>query len=102
MIEVAKIVKKKRRLRVERLVSMFFALSVFLYLGSSLFLQSYNMSLSKLDTQRENEIIAAKKDKESMRVAVEQLQNRDRILAVAKDAGIDVNQDSVVILDGNN
>lgn len=60
------------------------------------------MSLSKLDTKRENEIIAAKKDKESMRVAVEQLQNRDRILAVAKDAGIDVNQDSVVILDGNN
>lgn len=102
MIAVAKIVKKKRRLRVERLVSMFFALSIFLYLVSSLFLQSYNMSLSKLDTKRENEIIAAKKDKESMRVAVEQLQNRDRILAVAKDAGIDVNQDSVVILDGNN
>lgn len=98
---MAKIVKRKRKLKSGRLVSVFFVLSVIFYLCSSLFLQSYNMSLSKLDSKREVEIATAKKEKESTRVAVEQLQNRDRILAVAKDAGIEVNQDSVVILGDN-
>ena len=99
---MAKIVKKKRRLKVDRLVSLFFVLSIISFLCSTLFLQSYNMTLSKVDSQREVEITAAKKEKEAMRVAVEELQNRDRILGVAKDAGIDINQDSVVILEGNN
>ena len=44
---MAKIVKRKRKLRVQALITLFFAFSIFAYIGSVTILRSYNYVLSQ-------------------------------------------------------
>lgn len=95
---MAKIVKKKRRLKIEAMVSLFFLLSLFMYLGSALFLKSYNVILSADLNNKESELAKKNDEMESLRLAVKELEDRDRILAVANESGIVANQNNVVIV----
>lgn len=95
---MAKIVKKKRRLKIEAMVSLFFVLSLFMYLGSALFLKSYNVILSADLNNKESELAKKNDEMESLRLAVKELEDRDRILAVANESGIVANQNNVVIV----
>ena len=98
---MAKIVKKnknRRKLKVESMATLLFMVSLLLYLGSSIFLKSYNVNLGKTAADYEKEISDVKEEKEALRVEVEQLRARDRILAQAKDQGLQTNQDNVVII----
>lgn len=97
---MAKIVKKKRRLRIEGIATVFFIVSAMLYLGSALFLKSYNVTLSKSLTIKENELGEREEAIEETRIAVKELENRDRILGVAESDGIAPNQNNVQILNG--
>ena len=98
---MAKIVKKnknRRKLKFESMATLLFMVSLLLYLGSSIFLKSNNVNLGKTAADYEKEISDVKEEKEALRVEVEQLRARDRILAQAKDQGLQTNQDNVVII----
>ncbi len=65
-------------------------------LTSSLFLRSYNNSLS-VQTQRiEEKIVALKSENEAIQTQIQTLSSRDRVTAIAEDAGMEMNQDNVV------
>ncbi|MEF9920292.1 MAG: cell division protein FtsL [Erysipelotrichaceae bacterium] len=99
---MAKVIKSKRKVRIEAIATLFFVLSILLYLSSSLFLKSYNVALSKTVSTKESEVAKMKDDVESLRLAVKTLENRDRVLSVAKEAGMVVNQDNVVFVEAQN
>lgn len=100
MAKIVKKAKSKRKIKLESLATLICFLSAFLYLGSSIFLKSYNVSLGKSASEYEKKITQTKEEKEALRVEVEQLRDRDRILAQAKGNGLDTNQDNVVIISG--
>lgn len=100
MAKIVKKTKNKRKAKIESMATLLCFLSVLFYLGSSIFLKSYNVSLGKQSADFEKEISQSKEEKESLRVEVEQLRDRDRILAQAKGQGLDTNQDNVVIIGG--
>ncbi|MEG0290537.1 MAG: cell division protein FtsL [Erysipelotrichaceae bacterium] len=99
---MAKVIKNKRKVRVEAIAVLFFVISILLFLSSSLFLKSYNVSLSKEVSEMENVVAKKKDDVESLRLAVKTLENRDRVLSVAKEAGMEINQNNVVFVEGQN
>ncbi|MEF9962296.1 MAG: cell division protein FtsL [Erysipelotrichaceae bacterium] len=99
---MAKVIKNKRKVRVEAIAVLFFVISILLFLSSSLLLKSYNVSLSKEVSKMENVVAKKKDDVESLRLAVKTLENRDRVLSVAKEAGMEINQNNVVFVEGQN
>lgn len=94
----AKLVKRKKRLRIDRLASMMMVLAVCLFLGAKYGLQSYNYSLSLKKTQ-----IEAKNKELSQAVAdlqseVTSLQSREHVLSVAEKDNIKTNQKNVTLV----
>ena len=94
----AKLVKRKKRLRIDRLASMMMVLAICLFLGAKYGLQSYNYSLSLKKTQ-----IEAKNKELSQAVAdlqseVTNLQSREHVLSVAEKDNIKTNQKNVTLI----
>lgn len=95
---MAKIVKRKRKIRLEAFATLFLFVSIFLYLGCATGLKSYNVLLSD-----QAETMAAQRDEKKVQVStleteVKKLTDSDRITAIAEDAGIKANQKNVKIM----
>lgn len=93
---MAKIIKKKKRLRIDRLAVVVFIFACLLSLSSSLFLRSYNNSLSMKVQQVEVQIAALEVENEALEVAIQTLITKDRVIQVAEDNGLTMNQSNVV------
>lgn len=97
---MAKLVKKKRKLRINAIASLFFFISIFLYLGSMTALKSYNVVLS---AQAETALVEREKlqdEVNTLETAVKTLSNSDRIAKIAEDNGIKAIQSNVRLLTG--
>ena len=88
----AKIVKRKRRLRIEGLATLLLTLSIFGYFGAKFALKSYNITLQLKAQESEQKANTLKED-------VANLEDRDRVLGMAEKEGIKTNQDNVVVVD---
>lgn len=93
-----RVIKKKKKLRLDRIASVLFCIGIMMYLGARMGVRSYNYSLSikaedlnKKRKKLENDIAALKSD-------IERLQNRDRVLAIAEDDDIVTRQDNVTVI----
>ncbi|MDI9519057.1 MAG: hypothetical protein WBH68_03325 [Erysipelotrichaceae bacterium] len=96
---MAKIVKrKKRRVRFQSLTLVFFIFSGFLYLLSSLFLRSYNNSLSLKKQTILSEIAALELENEAIEVVIQNLSTRDRVETIANDNGLTLNQNNIITI----
>lgn len=94
-----KIVKKKRKkLRVERLAVLMLVLSLLMALASSLFLRSYNNALTMAVQKTENQITAYQTENDAYRVAIQDLSNKERVLSIAEQEGLAMNQGNVVTI----
>lgn len=91
---MAKIVKKRRKLKVHNLINLIFAISIVAYLGSILGLKSYNMTLNynlaKLETANQE----AQKELDTLRLDVAKYTEREYLMSVCAEYGIDLNFDS--------
>ena len=91
----AKIVKRKRRLRIEGLATLLLTLSIFGYFGAKFALKSYNMKAQESE-QKANTL---KEDVANLEADITKLEDRDRVLGMAEKEGIKTNQDNVVVVD---
>ena len=96
---MAKIVKtKKRRMRFQSFTIVFLFVSGFLYLLSSLFLRSYNNSLSLKKQTILSEIAALEIEIEAIEVLIQSLSTRDRVETIANDNGLTLDQNNIITI----
>jgi len=85
---MAKIVRKKRKLKVQAVISLFFFLSVFTYLGSMTMLKSYNYVLSAQAETTQQEKEKLQEQVKELETAVKEMSNYDYIAQIAEKDGI--------------
>ncbi len=93
---MAKIVRKKHVLRIERLAGLLLFTACLLSLGSSLFLGSFNNALSMKLQTFEEEIRTLEKYNEEARISIQGLSSKDRVINMATEDGMVMNQGNVV------
>lgn len=97
---MAKIVKKKKvkKIRLQNFTVVLFLFATLSSLGSSLFLRSYNNSLSVEKQKIDVEISAIQTENEAVRVQIQTLSSRDRVVSIAADAGMGLDQGNIVTI----
>lgn len=91
---MAKIVKKRRKLKIHNLLSVICALSVVAYLGSAFVLRSVNMSLNYELSQLNSVNQENQKELDTLRIEVTKYTEREYLMAVLTENGIDLTFDS--------
>ena len=82
---MAKLVKKKKKLRLEGLAAVLLFFASVCYVSSSLFLRTYNYSLSARHQSVSHDI-------------VQSLSTRDRVTGIAAEDGMTQNQGNIVTI----
>lgn len=97
---MAKIVKKRKKRSIKLQVFSIFMLSLscVCYIGTSLFVRSYNNSLSTQKQQLESQIAALEVENDAIKVTIQNLSTRDRVVSIANDAGLTMNQSNIVTI----
>lgn len=94
----AKIVKRKRRLRIEGVATLLLALSLFSYVSAKFFLRSYNITLQVKAQESEETANTLKTDVAQLEADINTLESRDRVLGMAEEDGIKTNQNNIVVI----
>ena len=81
-------------------VFVFTAFALVVWLFSTLFLRSYNINLSMQQQQIASKISALQVENDAIRVEIQSLNSRERVTNIASDAGLQVNQNNIVTVDG--
>lgn len=91
---MAKIVKRRKKLKLHNLINMIFVTSLVLYFSSVTFLKSYNISLNKnyqtLKVQNEEE----QKELEILRLDVAKYTEREYLMSICAEYGYELTFDS--------
>lgn len=99
---MARIVRKKtkKRIRWFSVVSAVFMFSMILFFVTTVFIRNENTRLMKTiqDTQKETRLVEVQN--ETLKNEILQLQNRDRIISMAKAAGLSVTENVTTIRSG--
>ena len=90
--------KKKKKLKLLNFSVVFFMLSAILYLGSTLFLRTYNNSLSSKKQEIEAKISELKVANGALAVEVNTLNNRERVNTIAADKGLSLDQNNIITI----
>ncbi len=100
---MAKIRRKKRKTdKLNRFAVVIFSIALITMLGTSLFIGSYNTNLTMEIQNMTSQIDSLKSDNEKITIEISSLENKDRVYAVANDAGLDQNQDNIISIQGVN
>ena len=91
---MAKIVRRKRKLKLQNLLTLLLLVSLVLYFSSITFIKSYNISLNKnyqtIKMQNEEE----QKELEILRLDVAKYTEREYLMSVCAQYGYDLSFDS--------
>lgn len=98
----AKIVKRKKRIRVEGIATLLLTLGIFSYLGARFFLRSYNYSLANQKTEVVEKANGLQETVAKLESEVNELQSRERVLAMAGEDNIKTNQENVTVVGNDN
>ncbi len=100
---MAKIRRRKRKTnKLGRLAVFLFSLALISLLGTSLFVGTYNTNLTMEIQNMTSQIASLKAENEKINIEISSLENKDRVYALASDAGLDQNQDNIVSIQGVN
>lgn len=97
---MAKIIKKKRKLKLQAAASLLFFVSIFLYLGSVTVLKSYNVILSTQASVAGNEKSKLQEQVATLETTVKQLSDSDYIMKIAEANDLKSIQSNVKVLSG--
>ena len=93
---MAKMIRRKRRLSFISKCTIVMSISLVAWLFTSLFIGSLNTTLT-IDIQNmNNELATIKAQNQQLNIDIQTLQNKYRVYTIAKDAGLNQNQDNVV------
>lgn len=99
MMAKAKLVKRKRKLKIQGVATLLFTIAIFSFMGAKFGLHSYNIVLQNQAQSIENKVGTLKDAVTNLEAEVTTLQNRDRVLGMAEEDGIKTNQEQVVSID---
>jgi hypothetical protein len=91
---MAKIVKKKRKLKIHNLVNLVLGISLCLYFGGTFFLKAYNITLNKQLTNLRLQNEEDQKELQTLRLEVAKYTERDYLMSVCAQYGVDLSFDS--------
>ncbi|RRC92081.1 hypothetical protein EII25_04565 [Erysipelotrichaceae bacterium OH741_COT-311] len=92
----AKLIKRRRRLKLHVLAMFIFIVAFPAFLISSLFLRSYNNGLSISIQSNKDKIVALTVENDDLKVQIQSLSTKDRVMTFASEAGLLLNQNSIV------
>lgn len=95
---MAKLVKKKKKLRLEGFAAALFFIAALFSVSSSLFLRTYNNSLSAQKQSIGRQISALQTENDALKVQVQSLSTRDRVTDIAQQDGMAQNQNNIVTI----
>lgn len=102
MAKIVTVKKKKRRINLFRLSIGLFFISTAAALFSSLFLRSYNNSLSTQKQSIDSQIATIQTQNDAVKVEIQTLSSSDRVDEIAAGSGMSRNQNNVItITDGS-
>ena len=102
MAKIVTVKKKKRRINLFRLSIGLFFISAAAALFSSLFLRSYNNSLSTQKQSIDSQIATIQTQNDAVKVEIQTLSSSDRVDEIAAGSGMSRNQNNVItITDGS-
>ena len=88
--------RKRRRLSFVSKCGVVLSISLVAWLFTSLFIGSVNTTLTIEIQSMSNEVASLKSENQQLNIDIQTLQNKDRVYTIAKDAGLNQNQDNVV------
>ena len=86
----------KRSYAFEKLSVTIFVLSFFAFLLSSIFLRTYNNSLTIEIQKNKNEIAQISTENNDIRINIQTLSTKDRVVEIANDSGLNLNQENII------
>lgn len=95
----ARLIKRKRRLRIEGVLVLLLIASAGLYTLSKICLNSYNIVLSNEQQQTAAQLSEVQSRVNVLKADVNELQERSRVLAMVKEDGINTNQENIYVVD---
>lgn len=98
----ARLIKRRRRIRIEGILVLVLVFSAGLYATSKICLASYNIVLSNERQQTAAKLSDIQNSVNVLKADVNELQDRSRVLAVVKEDGINTNQENIYVVDGGN
>ena len=98
MAQIVQRKKKRKKLDLLTFTVVLFFFSMVLYLGSSLFLRSYNNELSSRKQQINSEIAVLETQNDAIEVEISQLASAERVDEIAANNGMTRNQDAIITI----
>lgn len=98
---VTKKAPKKRRLNFARFSVSIFFLTAVAYLFCTLFLRSYNNSLSTKKQSIDSQIATIETQNDAVKVEIQTLSSSDRVDEIAAGDGMSRNQSNVITISGD-
>ncbi len=97
----ARLIKRRRRIRIEGVLVLVLMISAGLYALSKICLASYNIVLSNERQQTAAQLSDVQNSVNVLKADVNELQERSRVLAMVEDDGINTNQENIYVVDGD-
>ena len=94
----ARLIKRRRRLRMEGVLVLMLIVSTGLYALSKICLNSYNIVLSNEQQQTAAQLSEVKNSVNVLKADVNELQDRSRVLAMVEEDGINTNQENIYVV----
>lgn len=98
----ARLIKRRRRIRIEGVLVLVLMLSAGLYAMSKICLASYNIVLSNERQQTAAKLSEVQNSVDVLKADVNELQDRNRVLAMVEEDGINTNQENVYVVNSGN
>lgn len=95
---MAKYTRRKRKLSFTSKSFIFLTIAFFSWLFVSVFAGSINTRLTMDIQKMSSEVTLLRNENQHLTVEIQTLQNKDRIFTIAKDAGLNQNQDNVLTI----
>lgn len=89
---------KRKHIKLQGVLILAFTFALISFITSSIFLRAYNVQLSVSIQSVRNEIILLEQSNEVLNVEIQSLSSKERVMAIATDAGLSVNQENVVMI----
>ncbi len=87
-----------RRIRLTAVATILFMLSLSAYLFSSIILRAYNVQLSVQIQKIHQDITVLERSNHVLNIELQALRSKDRVMAIANEAGLSSNQENIVII----
>lgn len=94
-----KVIRKRRTLKLTGVIFVMFMVSFVVFLGTSIFLRSYNVSMNYTKYQLEAQIAQMKSENEVLKFDVRELGNYDRIANIINAENMTVNETNVRVIE---